>query len=203
MNRKFLGDAYDCWKGWLIKTLQDEKLVSDLAVDPMFTDPKPWNDDDLAAYARLLHVERGKIISHSFDLVNRATRADYFNETMEKHRGDLFLDPDTGVQTGGLHPPERYVAPLEIAELLQQVPKRLVIVYQHGALGKSVSDRVDGVTKVLCERWGQLGWSSYESNTVAMLFLSGSHDRTQRVAQHFGEVLGRRNAELRIREGHR
>jgi hypothetical protein len=201
MNRKFLGDAYDCWKGWLIETLQDKGLVSDLVVDPLFTDPGDWGDDDLAAYARLLHVERGRIISHAYNLANRAKRADYFKET-EEYRGDIFLDPDTGVQTGGLHPPERYVAPLEIAELLQQVPKRLVIVYQHGALGKSVSDRVDGVTKVLCERWGQLGWSSYESNTVAMLFLSGSHDRTQRVAQHFGKALGARAAARRIRESH-
>jgi len=198
MNRKFLGDAYDCWKGWLIKTLQDEKLVSDLVVDPMFTDPRDWGDDDLAAYARLLHVERGQIISHACDLANRAERAGYFKET-EKHHGDLFLDPDTGIYTGTRQPHAKHVTAKEIRGLLPDASKRLIMIYQHAARAP-MSERVDEVTKVLQKEVPSCTWASYESATAAMLFVSRTQEGPRRVAKSFGEKLGS-GARSRIRNG--
>ena len=196
MNRKFLGDAYDCWKGWLIKTLQDEKLVSDLAVDPMFTDPEPWNDADLAAYARLLYVERGQILLHTVDLAKN--RADYFKETTEKHHGDLFLDPDTGIYSGRRQPHVKHVTAREIGSLLSDAPKRLTMIYQHTAR-THMSKRVDEVTKVL-QNEVPCAWASYESATAAMLFVSLAQEGPHKVAETFREKLGS-GAQSRIRSG--
>jgi hypothetical protein len=38
MNLKFIGDAFDHWKGSLLGELAEADLLSDLAIDPMLTD---------------------------------------------------------------------------------------------------------------------------------------------------------------------
>jgi hypothetical protein len=198
LKRAFLGDALDHWKGSLIRQLQDKGLVQTLAVDPMFTDPEDWDDDDLAAYARLLHVERGQIISHTCDLTNRA---DYFKETTEKHHGALFLDPDTGILTGHRPPREKHVTVGEIGNLLSVAPESLVMIYQHAAR-THMSKRVDEVIEVL-QKEVRCTWASYESATVAMLFVSLGQEGPRKVAEFFREQLGPRATAHRIRESHR
>src|SRR3989442_12369196 len=54
------------------------------------------------------------ILGHSAKL---ATRNRYFAEI--HHKGDLFLDPDTGIATGRVAHPEQYVQPMEIWWLLR------------------------------------------------------------------------------------
>jgi hypothetical protein len=122
LNLAFLGDALDHWKGSLFESLQQNSIVKGFAVDPMARDLPEWKPDDFALFAKLLRVDRSQIVSHHRPL---SDRGGYFGEL--EHRGDLFLDPDTGIATG--RPSLNYVSPMEIANLLEPAD-RLLVVYQ-------------------------------------------------------------------------
>lgn len=124
MNRKFLGDALDHWKGSLFQSLQAADLLQDFAVDPMATDARPWKPGDFTVFTRLLHVNPSQIVPHRATLRDRAK---YFAEI--SHHGDLFLDPDTGIATGRVK--LAHVSPSEIGDLLDARTNRLLLVYQH------------------------------------------------------------------------
>lgn len=193
MNLEFLGDALDHWKGALFASLQKEKILRDFAVDPMATDQDSWGKKDREVYARLLRIKQSQVIRHKVSLQKRAK---YFGEIA--HKGDLFLDPDTGVETPGVKGDRcRYVRPAEIGQLFDRSDERLLIIYQH-VRGKRVSDRVEKVLKTLHDEIDQFRCCSYESGTVAMFFLSRLEARTSTVAKHFKAVLGR-HANGRIR----
>jgi hypothetical protein len=194
MNHAYLGDALDHWKGSLFEFLTGQSLLRDLAVDPMATDGEKWTPDDFALFARLLHVSEPQILRHKSPL---AARRKYFAEIL--HSGDLFLDPDTGIDTGGGLPVEKYIKPHELATLLETPEGRVVAVYQHVRAQKTCV-RVDACLRVLADVVGSTGWCSYESGTVAMLFLSRDAARTVAIAQGFGRLLGR-HAEGRVRRG--
>ena len=137
MNLMYLGDALDHWKGSLFESLQREKLVNGFAVDPMASDLSSWRDEDFQLLARLLRIDSRQVLHHNASLSDRQA---YFDEI--KHVGDLFLDPDTGVATGHVSRREQYVMPGELARLLDQAD-RMVLVYQHVRAIK-VSPRIDG-----------------------------------------------------------
>jgi hypothetical protein len=157
----------------------------------MASDLEAWTPEDFRIFARLLRVRREQIIQHSVGL--RERRA-YLAEI--PHEGDLFLDPDTGVQTGVIKKPEAYVTPKEVGQLLDAAPNRLLMIYQH--VRGQVSKRVDSVLGTILTQIGEFGWSTYESGTVAMLFIARGYRRPAEVVQHFRESLGR-HAEGRIR----
>ncbi len=192
MNLAFLGDALDHWKGSLFESLRVSKAVREFAVDCMASDGSQWTPEDFALFARLLRIKAAQIIPHKWDLAHREK---YFSEI--RHCGDLFLDPDTGVATGSVRDRQKYVMPSEIWQLLDREPERLVIVYQH-VRAQRVSTRVDQVLAAMRRKTTRLGWASYESGTVAMLFFAGQADRATAVANHFRCVLGR-HAKGRIR----
>lgn len=193
MNLKFLGDALDHWKGSLFESLRAARVLRDFAVDPMASDLELWLQEDFELYGRLLRIENSQIIRHRAKL---RERADYFDEI--SHRGDLFLDPDTGVETPGVKGDRRqYVRPAEVGQLLGRSTGRLLMIYQH-VRGKRVSGRVDKVLNTLRDEIGDFRCCSYESGTVAMMFLSRLPARTSSVAKYFKAFLGR-HAEGRIR----
>lgn len=193
MNLSYLGDALDHWKGSLFEFLQARQLLHGLTVDPMATDVEAWRERDYSLFADLLRVPRARIIRHRAKL---ATRREYFAEI--RHKGDVFLDPDTGVATSRGRSPEKYVQPSDVWSLLANGGDRLVVVYQH-VRAAAVTARVD---RVLVHLVGSknLGWCSYESGTVAMLHLSLAPRRTRAIATAFNAWLGR-HAERRIRHG--
>jgi len=191
VNLAFLGDALDHWKGSLIESLQNSNLLSGFAVDPMAVDWSAWQPDDVLAFARLLRINKSQIISHSVHITNRNA---YFGEI--RHNGDLFLDPDTGIATGRVQNICRYIKPTEIDKLLYN-SDRLVAVYQH-VRARVTSQRIDEVCHVLNGEIVGLQWCSYESSTVAMMFLSLSPVRVAKVAMHFRNLLGQ-DASRRIR----
>ena len=193
MNLAYLGDVLDHWKGSLFEFLKAERLLRDLAVDPMANDGDKWTADDFALFARLLHVTKSQILRHESPL---ATRVRYFAEIT--HKGDLFLDPDTGIDTGGGSPIDRYVKPRELASLLG-ADGRVVAVYQHVRAQKTCV-RVDGCLRAIADVVGGAGWCSYESGTVAMLLLSRDPARTTAIAKGFGRLLGK-HAAGRVRTG--
>jgi len=192
MNIRFLGDALDHWKGSLFESLQNAGVLSHFAVDPLASDLHEWKQQDFDLYARLLKVSFCQVLRHKVGIADN--RQKYFQEIL--HIGDLFLDPDTGVATGRVT--KRHVMPTEVGHLLDSNLKRIVVVYQHAARCR-LAERVDEVLKAICDHRG-LWWCSYESGTVAMLFLSRDRGRTGAVANHFRGILSLR-ADGRIRPG--
>src|SRR3990172_6412099 len=182
MNLAFLGDALDHWKGSIFESLQRGGIVRDFAVDAMASDLADWKPEDFALFAKLLRVDQGQLISHKQSLADREA---YFDEI--KHSGDLFLDPDTGIATG--RPSKEHLAPTEVAKLLGS-GDRILAVYQH-VRAMRVCDRVDAVCEVIQRASPSTHWCSYESGTVAMIFLATSPERLDAVRGHFSSLLGR------------
>jgi hypothetical protein len=144
-------------------------------------------------FARLLRITERQILMHQATLRQRAK---YFSEIT--HSGDLFLDADTGIATG-VRKDCHHVMPAEIGRLLEAADNRLVISYQH-VRGKRVRDRIDEVVGALHHEIGEFSWCSYESPTVALLFLGRTCERTTPVVEHFETFLGG-HAVHRVRAG--
>ncbi len=187
MKLKFMGDALDHWKGSLFHFLSEAQLLRDFAVDPMATDQEAWNEADFDLLARLLRVRSEQIIRHQ---VSSRERTKYFGEI--SHKGDLFLDPDTGVATGSAK--EEHVSPSEIWQLLDDPADRLLVIYQ-SSCRRPIARRIDEVVKAL-EKVRGLSWCSYESGMVAMLFVARLSARTDAVAAHFRAFLERRDGRI-------
>jgi hypothetical protein len=194
LNRKYLGDALDHWKGSLFEHLQALGVLRDFAVDPMASDLRDWQPQDFSLFAKLLRVNPNQVIKHQCSLRERSK---YFAEL--SHVGDVFLDPDTGIATGPVADLTQYVRPQEIKDLIAKSAGRLVAVYQH-VRAQRVSVRVDAVLAVLSGNASASGWCSYESGTVAMLFLARDVERVGAVRRAFSELLGS-HADGRIRFG--
>ena len=194
MNLAFLGDALDHWKGSLFESMRNAGVMQDLAIEPMASDLNAWTMSDFRLFAQLLRVQPEQILCHSKTLADREA---YFAEIT--HRGDLFVDPDTGVATGPVNQRKQYITPREVGDLLDAETGRLLAIYQHGCR-QPMAQRVDTVLDAICRVIGVFSWSSYESGTVAMLFLSRNESRAAEIARHFEGFLGR-HAEGRIRKG--
>lgn len=194
MNLRYLGDALDHWKGSLFEYLANVGVLREFAVDPMASDLLEWAEADYALFARLLRVNKSQIIRHKVRLSDRPR---YFAEII--HQGDLFLDPDTGIATSGGGKAGQYIRPREVVSLLMDVPGRLLAVYQH-VRAQKVMARVDTCIATVAKDIENFGWCSYESGTVAMLFLSHQPDRTKDVGKALEGLLGR-HAVQRVRVG--
>ncbi|MGH9896548.1 MAG: hypothetical protein ACREA0_32030, partial [bacterium] len=171
--------------GSLFDSLQRESLLHDFAVDPMASDLHSWEEQDYDLFARLLRVRRDQVLTHRFPLKERGR---YFFEI--NHKGDIFLDPDTGVATNRVARPEQYVLLRDVWSLFGNGLNRLIAVYQH-VRGRKCATRVDEVVQHLCSTSVSPSWCSYESGTVAMLFLSLAPHRTAAIAAAFRRELGR------------
>jgi hypothetical protein len=185
MNLQFLGDAFDHWKGSVFETLQQQGVLRDFLVDPMASDAPAWKPADSKLFSRLLRIEQRQLVSHSHDLCN--DRARYFAEIPPN--GDLFLDPDTGVKTGAVKQIEQYLLPTELFEVMGRGENRIVVVYQH-VRAKKTRERIEEVIATLNEKDGQFYCTSYESGTVAFLFLSRNGGRIGMVRDFFFQFLG-------------
>ena len=185
MNLQFLGDALDHWKGSVFETLQQESALRDFLVDPMASDAPVWKPADSQLFARLLRIEQRQLVSHSHDLCR--DRAQYFAEIPSM--GDLFLDPDTGIKTGHVTRIEQYLLPTELFEAMDRGQERVVVVYQH-VRAKRTRERVEEVLAALNEKDRQFYCTSYESGTVALLFLSRHRSRIGAVRDCFLQFLG-------------
>lgn len=177
MNRKYLGDALDFWKGALLDHLVKNGALKNLLVDPMITDEKPWKPGgvETSLYAMLLRLDESQILLPGAILSRQ--RAAHFADVIN-HSGDLFIDPDTGIQTGNRNS-KYHVNPGELYDLLISHSTRVVAVYQH-IRGKT-RDRVIACVKRITEEVAGLHWCSYESATVAMLFFCHRHDRIDHI----------------------
>jgi hypothetical protein len=193
VNLTYLGDALDHWKGSLLEFLQERHALRNFAVDAMASDLTSWTANDCEVFLRLMRITSSELIRHNASLENRAA---YFREIL--HVGDLFLDPDTGFATGPVKDRRCYIFPSEVGGLLDVSDGRLLAIYQH-VRAQRVTRRVDRVLEILRGSIGHFGWCSYESASVAMLFVSRAATRTLCVADCFKSLLGR-HAAGRIRD---
>ncbi|MDP3001101.1 MAG: hypothetical protein Q8N47_26700 [Bryobacterales bacterium] len=198
MNLDYLGDALDHWKGSLFAYLQLEGALRNFAVDAMATDLVAWSEADFCIFARLLRINGDQIVQHKESLLRARHR--YFSEIT--HGGDIFLDPDTGIATGGgnqIKHIEKYVRPTDLALLLRSNSGRVVAVYQH-VRARRTCERVDACLAAIENEIDAFGWCSYESATVAILFLCEDDVRTREIESAFKKLLGS-HAKRRVRAG--
>ena len=185
MNLQFLGDALDHWKGSVFEALQREDMLTNFLVDPMASDARAWTPADSKLFATLLRVEQRQLVSHGRDLCQ--DRARYFAEIPSK--GDLFLDPDTGIKTGNVKRIEQYLLPAELFDVMGKNKERVVVVYQH-VRARKTRKRVEEVLATLKEEDRHFWCTSYESGTAAFLFLSQNGGRIKAVRDCFFRLLG-------------
>lgn len=191
MNLRFLGDALDHWKGSIFEQLQHKRVLKDFAVDPMASDAELWQEDDWNLFARLLRIHPSQIIMHQMHQKKLIDdRQLYFSAIT--HRGDLFLDPDTGISTCRVNVCQRpqYLLPQELMKLMEAEKERIVAVYQH-IRAKKTRNRLNEILEVVRSDHNKFACCSYESGTVAMMFFSQSIERIQSVKDHFRSDLGR------------
>jgi hypothetical protein len=72
LNRKYLGDALDHWKGSLFEHLQATGILRDFAVNPMASDLSDWQPRDFSLFAKLLRVKPNQIVQHHHTLLKRS-----------------------------------------------------------------------------------------------------------------------------------
>ena len=183
MNIQFLGDALDYWKGFILSRLQKGGILHDFAVDPMLTDAEKWDTADFQLYADLLQIRPDQVLRHKARL--HEDRDKYFAEI--RHSGDLFVDPDTGMTLRGARC--EHIKIREVCQLLGEKSPRILCIYQH--IRYRTRDRVNRLVSALRECDANIYSFSYESRTVAMLFLSRKQGRIERVERYFKDYFGR------------
>ena len=191
MNLRFLGDALDYWKGSLFLRLQKGGILKDFSVDPMLTDAEDWHTADFRLYANLLQIRPDQILHHKGKL--QEDREEYFAEVT--HTGDLFVDPNTGIALGYVRHAEKYIRVGEVHQLLGEKLPRILCIYQHVGREKT-RDRVSKLSTALAEF--NIYCCSYETPTVAMLFVSQKQNRLEQVNEYFKNYLGR-HADMRVK----
>jgi hypothetical protein len=179
MNQDHLGDTLDYWKGWILGELQQEKLLQDLAVDPMLTDSELWSGEHLSRYRSLLKVDK----------------------IHPNGSGDLFLDPSTGIYYPGLerhknYDPRNYLPAGSLLELFDPADERVVAVYQD--LDNNRKKQQEHVDRITSEIWTRRDTMKYKFSLtcyphmcgqVAMLFFSRNAERIGAIRGHFQKLL--------------
>jgi hypothetical protein len=172
MNLAHLGDALDHWKGSLIELIGGKNV----RVVPMFTDDKPWTEQQIEAYARLLRMRPEDVLKRDCCFSGK-TRTSYFCDLGEH---DLFLDPDTGVAPDDKNAKKEHIRTSEIAGLLSAAPSRMLLIYQHAsrdkdALGKKLNSLRSNKSLNGCDIF------AYDSGSVSMLIMTQDHGRAHGV----------------------
>lgn len=185
MNLRFLGDALDHWKGSVFEGLQGYNILEDLRIDAMASDGDSWCSEDWSLYAKLLRVRPLQIVQHAVTLYG--DRVKYFDEI--PLYGDLFLDPDTGIQTGRVNNIRQYLMPNELFALMNKERRRIIVVYQH-VRAMSTRDRLEAVLHALRSVHPNFFCVSYNSSTVALLFFSFKRERVEAIGKYFNKYLG-------------
>jgi len=193
MNLRFLGDALDYWKGSVFLRLQKGGTLKDFSVDPMLTDPEDWHAVDFQLYADLLQIRPDQILQHESKL--QEDREEYFAEVM--HNGDLFVDPDIGIALRDTSHAEKYIRVREVHQLLGGKLPRILCIYQH-VRAKKTRDRVSELISAIAGFNTKIHCCSYETPTVAMLFVSQKQNRIEQVNKYFKNYLGR-HTDMRVK----
>ena len=174
MKLEYLGDAFDHWKGSVIRELSKGKgaLLNKLWIAPMFTDEKDWKKNDVNKYAGLLNVSAKRIFLDT----TFKKRKIYFRE-LKRKRSDLFLDPDAGISFE--RSKKTHVNMAEISQLLDGNSKRVVMVYQHHR-GK-YPDADEWLNEISSN--SEIKAIAYKAGLVTMFFISNNRSRLVSIAK--------------------
>lgn len=124
VQRLFLGDALDFWKGTFLEVLRSSSPAPrSVRVLPMFSDAG-WTAPEIDGYARILGVPPAAMLSTA--QLTKPTRKSYFSAFVHLDE-DVFVDPDTGVATA--RPELSHVTASEVFAMLSV--DNVVAVYQH------------------------------------------------------------------------
>jgi hypothetical protein len=186
---EFLGDAFDHFKGAIIRRLQTTDLLLDLGVDPMATDVESWGEDHYRLYADLLGVASNRVLRIPETLDPRGRRA----LGHSGHVGDLFLDPDTGIRTARQSPVRSYVLPRELKHLL--FSNRVIVIYQH-AWRADESESVRQAVMAVADIEPRSVATAYVSRQVAMIFFSTDAKRVSAIAASLRSWLGEKRGRI-------
>lgn len=175
MQRRYLGDALDFWKGCFLDVLRSTAPQGhDLQVLPMFTD-KEWSNDERALYARLLHALPHALMTHAQLVKDGRNR--YFSALSRPEASDVFIDPDTGIATAS--PKPAHVTVDEVTSFLTAT--NVVAVYQHRPRRAS-PPWLGRYRELVVVKQGTFALG-YESAQVGMIFVTRAHDRAVRLTQ--------------------
>jgi hypothetical protein len=180
VQRRWLGDALDFWKGAFVGILRASSTpLWAVKVLPMFTDAG-WTIAEIETYAAILGVPVDALVSTS--QLTKGNRSSYLTAVRDLS-ADVLVDPDTGISTDNKPKPSHVTASEVFAMLTRD---NVVVVYQHRP------------------RWSTAGWLaryaqlltatgavavSYESAQVGMLFATRSTVREAGVRQVLADRL--------------
>ena len=169
MQLEHIGNELDRMKGAVLGELLEKELLQSLVVDPMARPASCWTAEHLNQYAESLRLDgTHQIAKHGVQWGTRK-REPYFAE-LDCHSGrDFFLDPDAGVATGKKVKPN-HVKPREVLDLLQD--RNVVAVYQHGARGQTIEQRVQTVVQALQRCLPSIECLAYMEQQASLLFLA-------------------------------
>lgn len=140
MNRDFLGDYLDHFKGGVIRLLSQE-VRDQLQGVPLPTDPDEWPARDMRLYEQLIGIPEGRVRwtvngVHRFPRSGEA-RESYIDAIGQIDARYLFLDPDTGIKFSE-GDSRIHITLDELKRLIAGRPDRGLMVYQHA--GRRVKD---------------------------------------------------------------
>ncbi len=187
MRNEYLGDAFDHWKGSLILRLSKEKLIRELKVVPMITDDETnplWNEKDMQTYAQLLNIKREDIINESSKFENSDVKRKEYFKYVVSHKGDFFLDPDTGIEPQGAL--KKHVKFFELKILLENT-ERILMVYQHTSRWQkqNYKNSIRNIKKNIKD----VSLIIYKGGQVSMFFISRNKKGIQKIKTFLCELL--------------
>jgi len=187
MNRDYLGDALDFWKGAMLDVVRASNGGRrPVKVLPMFTGAR-WKRKDRDTYLALLRANDADLFDGLLsknDRVTKAERQAYF-DAFDAGGADVFLDPDTGIalsRATGQHVRVDEVAPLVSIG-------NVVAVYQHRPRGDRKGRWLRRYVNAFPADDG-LKLIGYESAQVGMLFVTRSRERAGRLRRALYQRLG-------------
>lgn len=144
MNREYFGDALDAYKervlriGFSLEGAKADKLRNTIRIAPLLTDER-WEDKEPKRYAELVlgkEASEELVVVHDKPYKSRNNES-YLNELLTGlgEVPNLFLDPDTGMETKGGTVTDAHVSFESVQHLLGANGKpgtaKVVAVYQH------------------------------------------------------------------------
>lgn len=168
MRLDLIGNKFDCMKGAVFSALQEKELLQGLVVDAMARPPSCWTGKDFRRYTRYLRLGRAHQIAKHNVQWGTGKRRQYFAE-LDRYSGrDFFLDPDVGVATS--KPGPQHIKRCEALGPLQD--QNVVVVYQHGARGPTIEQRVQTVVQALLTCQPSVECLAYMEPRAGLLFLT-------------------------------
>lgn len=203
MNRDFLGDYLDHFKGGVIRLLPHEIQAEVLGV-PLPTDEAAWPEQDMRLYEQLVGIPERRVRWSVGDQRrfprSGEDRTKYFESLANEAARFLFLDPDTGIKFSD-GDSRVHIRVTELKQLVDGHPDRGLIVYQHAGrrvkdsdLKSNMPEWLEKYTRFTFERLVTAGFTvaTYPAAQASVFFISTEQGPVQELAAPINAALGSR-----------